>query len=118
MTQQTLNTAMTIRRMDLTEVDRRAVSELAARDSSEGLEAPVLGVEVEGTLLAALSLSSGDAVADPFSRTDELRAMLELRAAHLRRRQAQSRRGLRLPGRRGRLAIAANPPGSVATLPR
>lgn len=118
MTQQTLNTAMTIRRMDLTEVDRKAVEELAARDSSASLEAPVLGIEVEGTLLAALSLSSGEAVADPFSRTDELRAMLELRAAHLRRRQAADRRGPRLSRRRSRLAIAGGPPGSVATLPR
>jgi hypothetical protein len=117
MTQQTLNTAMTIRRMDLTEVDRQAVEELAARDSSGTLEAPVLGIEVEGTLLAALSLSSGEAVADPFTRTDELRAMLELRAAHLRRREAAKRRGPRL-SRRGRLAIAGGPPGSVATLPR
>jgi hypothetical protein len=117
MTQTPINTAITIRRLDLTEVDRDAVDELAARDTAETLEAPVIGVEVEGQLLAALSLSSGDAVADPFSRTDELRAMLELRAAHLRRRETNGRRVLRIPGRRNRMAVAGQP-GSVATLHR
>jgi hypothetical protein len=118
MTDTTFNSAMTIRRMDLTEVDRAAVETLAARDSSDSLEGPVIGVEVEGRLLAALSLSGGDIVADPFSRTDELRAILELRAAHLRRRQTSDRRVLRIPGRRNRVAVAGGPPGSVATLPR
>ena len=118
MTDTTFNSAMTIRRMDLTEVDRAAVETLAARDSAPSLEGPVIGVEVEGRLLAALSLSSGESVADPFSRTDELRAILELRAAHLRRRQTSDRRVLRIPGRRNRVAVAGGPPGSVATLPR
>ena len=118
MTENTINAAMTIRRMDLTETDRRAVETLAARDSADVLEAPVIGAEVEGQLLAALSLSSGETVSDPFSRTDELLAMLELRAAHLRRRESNGRRVLRIGGRRNRPAIAAASPGSVATLPR
>ncbi len=118
MTENTINTAMTIRRLDLTEVDREAVEELAARDSSDPLEGPVIGVELEGRLLAALSLSSGEAIADPFSRTDELRAMLELRAAQLHRRENGGRRVLRIGGRRNRLAVAGGPPGTIATLPR
>lgn len=117
MTEQKINTAMTIRRMDLTEADRSAVAQLAARDSGAPLEAPVLGIEVEGRLLAARSLSSGEVVADPFSRTAELRAMLELRAAHLQRRRPGLARGHRF-ARRGRLAIGAGPSGGMATLPR
>jgi hypothetical protein len=107
-----------MRRMDLTEVDRSAVADLAARDSGDAPEAPVVGIEVEGRLLAAASLSSGEVVADPFSRTDELRAMLALRIAQLARRDDGHRRGLRLPRRRTRVAIAGGPPGSIATLPR
>jgi hypothetical protein len=118
MTEATINSPMTIRRFDLTELDREAVERLAERDSATPLEAPVIGIEVEGRLLAAASLSSGAMVADPFSRSDELRAMLALRAAQLARRDTGSRRGLRLPRRRPRLALAGGPPGSVATLPR
>ena len=118
MSENNINSSMTIRRLDLTEVDREAVALLADRDSGGPLEAPVIGIEVEGRLLAAASLSSGETVADPFSRTDELRAMLALRAAQLARRESGSRRGLRLPRRRARLALAGGPPGSIATLPR
>jgi hypothetical protein len=112
MTEQALNAAITIRRMDLSEVDREAVATLTARDSAPHLEAPVIGVEVEGRLLAAMSLASGESVADPFSRTDELRSILELRAAHLRRRETGAGRVLRIAGRRPRPAVA------VAPLPR
>jgi hypothetical protein len=118
MSETTINTQLTIRRMDLTEVDREAVATLAARDSGDPLDGPVIGIEVEGQLLAAASLSSGEVVADPFSRTDELQAMLALRAAQLARRELGPRRGLRLPGRRPRLALAGGPPGSIATIPR
>jgi hypothetical protein len=118
MTETSINSPMTIRRFDLTELDREAVERLAERDSAATLEAPVIGIEVEGRLLAAASLSSGAMVADPFSRSDELRAMLALRAAQLARREPGSRRGLRLPRRRPRLALAGGPPGSIATLPR
>jgi hypothetical protein len=115
MTETTINAAMTIRRMDLTEVDREAVQTLADRDSAQPLEAPVIGIEVEGRLLAALSLSTGGAVSDPFSRTDELRAILELRAGHLRRREQGGRSILRIGSRRNRFAVAAR---GVASLPR
>ena len=95
MSAQTINNSLTIRRFDLTEADRGALAKLVARDSAAPMEAPVIGIEVEGRLLAAASLSSGAVVADPFSRTEDLRAMLELRTTQLARREARPRRGLR-----------------------
>ena len=95
MSEHTINSAMTIRRLDTTEIDRDAVARLVGRDSGGPLEAPVIGIEVEGRLLAAASLANGEVVADPFSRTEELRALLELRTTQLARRQARTRRGLR-----------------------
>ena len=41
--------------------------------------------------MAAISLASGETIADPFSRTAELRSMLELRAGQLHRRGARAR---------------------------
>jgi hypothetical protein len=74
----------------------------------------VLGLEIEDSLLAAVSLSTGDAIADPFSRRDELRRMLELRATQIRGRARK--RGRRLG--KGRPAVGGSPAGSIITLPR
>ena len=111
----TINTEMTIRRMDVGDSDREAIAELAALDSHQALAGPVLGVEVEGKLLAAISLATGEMISDPFSHTAELRTLLELRARQLRRRD--SKRGLRLP-HRSRPALAESPAGTIITLPR
>jgi hypothetical protein len=111
----TINSQITIRRMDLSDADRGSVSELADLDSRHAPEGPVLGAEVEGTLLAAISLTTGDVIADPFSRTAELRALLETRAGQVRRRG--SKRGLGLPRRR-RPAVGGAPAGSIIRLPR
>lgn len=100
----TINSALTIRRLDLTDADRAALARLAARDSGDILDGPVIGVEVEGRLLAARSLSTGRVLADPFSHTEELRTLLELRAAHLRRREASGVHGVRVHGRSARVA--------------
>ena len=81
---------ISIRRLgadDLPEVER-----LAQLDSRRPPEGALLGVEIEGRLLAAISLATGESIADPFSRTGELRALLELRAAQLRRRENRRRR--------------------------
>ena len=78
--------AMTIRRLGETVADRAALERLAERDSHDPLEGAVLVAEVEGKILAAVSLADGRTSPIPFSRTDELRTMLELRAAQLRRR--------------------------------
>jgi hypothetical protein len=111
----TINSEITIRRMDLVDADRDSVAELADLDSRRAPDGPVLGAEVEGTLLAAISLTTGDVIADPFSRTAELRPLLETRAVQLRRRG--SKPGLRLP-RRSRPAVGGAPAGSIIRLPR
>jgi hypothetical protein len=111
----TINTEMTIRRMDVGDSDRKAIAELAALDSREALAEPVLGIEVEGKVLAAISLATGEMISDPFSRTAELRTLLDLRARQLQRRG--SKRGLRLP-HRSRPALGGSPAGTIVALPR
>jgi hypothetical protein len=111
----TINTEMTIRRMDVDDGDRESVAELAALDSRQTPAGPVLGIEVEGKLLAAVSLATGETISDPFSRTAELRTLLELRARQLQRRG--SKRGLRLP-HRSRPALGGAPAGTIISLPR
>jgi hypothetical protein len=106
--------AITIRRLDRS--DSEALSHLAALDSGAVPEGAVLGAEVDGQLLAAVSLVDGASVADPFSRTTELRAMLQLRAAQLSRPEAR-RRGLRVERpRRARAALAGSVPGAGGRL--
>jgi hypothetical protein len=106
---------VTIRRLG--NGDLRALRRLAQLDSHPSLEGPVLGAEIEGRLLAAISLTTGDSVADPFSRTGELRALLELRAAQLRRRSGRRRRRARDPIRPGaRAALPSSPPGAPGWL--
>ena len=83
-TDTSLSSQITIRRMDLSGSDRSALARLAQLDTRPQPQGTVLGAEVEGKLVAAISIDSGDAVADPFSRTGELRNLLELRAAQLR----------------------------------
>ncbi len=109
-----VNTEITIRRVDLTDEDRAALLRLAERDSSAAPGGPVLGLEIEGSLIAAVSLNTGEAIADPFSRASELRNLLELRAAQIRRRDRKRGRGL---GKR-RPAVGGSPAGSIITLPR
>jgi hypothetical protein len=102
---------ISIRRLgrdDLAEVER-----LAQLDSRRPPEGALLGVEIEGRLLAAISLTTGESMADPFSRTGELRALLELRAAQLRRRENRRGRLLPVPGPKSRAALAGSPPGAA-----
>ncbi len=115
-----VNTALTIRRLDLDDAGAAALTKLAELDSHEPLAGPVIGAEVEGRLLAAISIASGDVIADPFSRTSELRALLKLRVAQLQHRRGEHRRprGSRLIGRGGRPAVGGSPAGQIITLPR
>ena len=100
--------ALTIRRLDA--ADRDAVDELAGRDSRPALEGSLLGAEVAGRLVAAVSISTGESVADPFTRTAEVRSLLEAHAEQLRdRRIPARRRGLRY-GLRPRLSAARAEP--------
>lgn len=112
-TQTPVNAAITIRRMDLNDDDRASLDRLAELDSNEPLDGPVLGAEVEGQLLAAISLTTGQTIADPFSRTGELTLLLGARAGQIRRRDRK-----RAPRRRGRPAVAGGPAGRISTLPR
>ena len=64
--------------------DALALRRLAALDSADVPRAPTLLAEVDGQAVAALPVLGGRAIADPFSRTAALVAMLELRAMQLR----------------------------------
>jgi hypothetical protein len=64
--------------------DERALVRLATLDSREAPSAPVLLAEVDGELWAALSLTDGAVVADPFRRTTALVELLGARANQLR----------------------------------
>jgi hypothetical protein len=113
---QTQPAAVTIRRLN--EHDRDEIDRLSQVDSKTvDLAAPVLGAEIEGRLLAAISVPSGEVAADPFSRTAEVRSLLELRAAQLRRRDGL--RGRRLRGAlsgHSRASLAGSPPGAGGRL--
>jgi hypothetical protein len=80
---------VTIRRLDV--ADGPAVSRLGQLDSADVPKGELLGAEIEGQLVAIAPINGGETIADPFSRTGELRALLELRAAQLRGRKAPRR---------------------------
>jgi hypothetical protein len=113
-----INSAMTIRRMDATDADQAALTRLAGLDSSRKLEGPVLGAEVEGRLLAAISIETGEVIADPFSRTSELRALLKLRISQLQHRHGSRRRRTGIFGHRSQPALGGSPAGQIVTLQR
>jgi len=101
---------VTIRPSD--EGDRHVLRRLAQLDSTQVPPAPLLVAEIEGQPVAAVSLATGESFADPFSRTGEVRALLELRAAQLRRRDPERRRRPRARARPASPpALAAGPPG-------
>ncbi len=83
----TRTTEITFRRMDLDPADREAVARLADLDTRPTPEGRILGAEIDDRLLAAVAIDGGALIADPFERTTELRAMLELRARQLRGRE-------------------------------
>jgi hypothetical protein len=59
----------------------RRLAHLSCRALPRG---PFLLAESDGVPLAALSVSTGESVSDPFVATADLVALLELRSAHLR----------------------------------
>jgi hypothetical protein len=73
---------MIIRRA--TPADVFALYQLAELDSQAQLRGEALVVEVDGELRAALSLTDGRAIADPFEHTAELIELLRMRANQLR----------------------------------
>lgn len=76
--------------------DERALARLAELDSSTPPPRPVLLAEVDGQLLAALALSDGSVVADPFQVTADLIDLLRARACQLDANH-RPRRPVRLP---------------------
>jgi hypothetical protein len=77
--------------------DHGALTALAALESRPLPRAPLLVAERDGAVLAALPVGVGaPALADPFTRSAELVALLELRAEQLRRAE-RPRLGDRLP---------------------
>lgn len=91
--------------------DLRALRRLAQLDSSRLPDGPIVVAEVANEVRAAYSISEGRAIADPFHRTKELVALLELRAGQLN--------GSGKRGRGKRRSAAPQPPGfGHAFLPR
>jgi hypothetical protein len=83
--------------------DAVAIERLAQLDSSERPPGDLLVAEVAGEPIAAISLSSGEAVADPFRHTAEPVRLLSLRREQLEHARAHSRLTDRaLPAGRGR----------------
>src|SRR3954466_15001899 len=82
--------------------DGPTLAALAALDTAPLPLGPSLVAEVAGVPTAVLPLDGGRSFSDPFAPTDELVALLELRAAQIQREeQAQKSR------RRGALAWAS-----------
>jgi hypothetical protein len=89
---QTKSPSIDIRLTRPTDVDE--VRRVAQRDTQDVPAGELLVAIAEGEIRAAISLSSGETIADPFHNTDELVRMLALR-------RTQMQRGI--PGRRRRL---------------
>ena len=66
-----------------TAADSARIWELARLDNKRLPEGPFLVAELDGSVEAAVSLSSGTVVADPFRLTADAVAMLKLRASQL-----------------------------------
>lgn len=109
---------VTIRRLGAD--DHRALRRLAQLDSTRPPGGPLLGAEVDGRLLAAISTKSGDLIADPFQRTSEIVEVLRVRAAQLGAGRGRARRALRSllrdRGVRRRASFAPSPPGAERRL--
>ena len=104
---------VTIRRLGA--ADTPAVIRLVQLDSADVPAGDLLGAYIEDKLVAVAPITGGETVADPFSRTAELRALLELRAAQLRGRQPRRRRLGGLFSRRA-APSAPSPPGAGGRL--
>jgi len=63
--------------------DQKRLARLAALDSSKPPTPPILLAEVDGLLLAALAVTEGTVVADPFHPTADLIDLLRARALQL-----------------------------------
>jgi hypothetical protein len=83
-----------------TGADTAALARLAALDSAELPSGRVLVATLDGSVVAAHSLSDGRSIADPFRPTADARELLALRASQLPQ-TSQSRRRYLTRRRRG-----------------
>ena len=63
--------------------DEAAVARVAALDSSRPPAAPAIIAELDGRIVAAISVGDGAVVADPFEPTAQIVQALRLRREHL-----------------------------------
>jgi hypothetical protein len=63
--------------------DGRAIARLARLEDRRQAPGPYLVAERGGEIVAAMPLTGGSPIADPFTRTADLCEMLALRASHL-----------------------------------
>ena len=78
-----------------TTADKFAIRRLAVLDSSSPPTGDVLLAEMDDELWAALSVETGDSIADPFRQSGELVDLLRLRAGGING-EARGRRSARL----------------------
>jgi hypothetical protein len=108
-----MDTSITIRAAGPQDVD--ALRRLAQRDTRALPDGELLIALINGEARAAISLTNGETVADPFHRTEELVGMLTVRSSLLRGTTRQRRHGLkRLLGTRG--SRAPQPAGTLRPL--
>ncbi len=81
---------LTIRRA--TTEDDQALAALAVIDSSLPLSGDVLVAQLDGAVMAAISVTDGRAIADPFRRSADTVEVLRLRARQEQRRATSARR--------------------------
>lgn len=86
--------------------DTESLEQLARLDDQRALRGEVLVAEIDGRILAARSMESGRTIADPFHRTANLVALLDVRAGLLRGASSTMVRGPSFV-ERARHAIAA-----------
>jgi hypothetical protein len=92
---ETSTAGITVRRLGAD--DAAAVTRLAQRDTARVPSGDLIGAELDGHLVAAISTTTGEAIADPFQRTAEIVDVLRLRASQLNRRPTRRPRPLSLP---------------------
>jgi len=93
-----MSTTLTVRTARPT--DDWALARLAGLDSARPLTGEVILAEAEGRPVAAISVTDGRVVADPFQTTTETVAVLRMRAAQLRATPAAATRKARRMGLR------------------
>jgi hypothetical protein len=97
------------------EDDLAAISRVAGRDTNAPPAWPILVAEVGADIRAAISLTDGEVVADPFHRTAEIVEMLRIRAraAGTHRPALRQPSGWRITGLREAAASSSRRTGVV-----